>query len=462
MKLSTDVRALGLAAMTFLAVTLFVGCGGSKTTMVVPSSTATIGLPTPATAGAVNVYTGGQNPGEWTFTLNNTANTFSYNPVTYTSAATTGSLQTSGGFASLGASGLAYEILGRVAILRPGDSMASPIFAVPQTECYAITGKVRFQYLDLFPGAYLTDLALDPLAYGSVVASTDTTGKTWQFENLQSGNKQSVSYSQLVVGPSTFTGSCTTADSQASITMPNTTMLNTYWSMGLDSSYMSWVVSYMPLPSATESKIWIGPSGFFAADQSDPDAATDGFHGKGASVAGIAEPSAALSTSTLAAGQYLGFLHERPSTATSLSNTTYSASSVYTMPVGFGQVVTGSGTIMTGGIFPSNAVTGTPNSDIQINLGKQDSTYNGLYPSATITVLDPSQNCSNVSGVIDGFSQSNYSISTGVNADGYITCTFPAVAIAGNPDGKYAIFVHTYNWADQLGGVSETFFLFQQ
>jgi hypothetical protein len=49
-----------------------------------------------------------------------------------------------------------------------------------------------------------------------------------------------------------------------------------------------------------------------------------------------------------------------------------------------------------------------------------------------------------------------------VNSQGYITCTFPGIAIAGNPDGNYAIFVNTYNWAARLSGVPMQIYLFQQ
>jgi hypothetical protein len=96
---------------------------------------------------------------------------------------------------------------------------------------------------------------------------------------------------------------------------------------------------------------------------------------------------------------------------------------------------------MTGGIFPSDDVTQTPNSDTMITLGKQDSTYNGLYPNASVTMLDPNQNCTAWSNLNSG-----YSLTVGVNADGYITCTFPAVAIVGNPESKYAIFLYAFDF----------------
>jgi len=415
------------------------GCGGGKPPVtVVPNPIAVVGLPTPSAPGPVNTYNGGQSPGQWSLTLNNTSGAFSYQPVTYPAAATTGNLQTGGGFSSLGAAGLAYEVLGRAAVLRPGGSASSPIFSVPQTSCYAITGKMRFQYIAMFPGTQTNLIAqgsLDPLAYGSIVASTDSTGANWQFENLQ-GN--------TVSGPASFTGSCASANSAAAIALSGQTLLSDYWAPVPN--------TVTALPSTAKSNIWIGPSGFFAADQSDP-AQTNP---TGASLAGMAEPTASLSTSALASAQYLGFVYQAPTSA----STGYTAVPAFTAPVGFGQVVAGSGSSLTGGIFPSDNLAGAPNSDTVITLGSESSTLNGLYASVLITVLDPQQNCANFPGQPSGFTPKN--VTSGVNAQGYITCTFPGVAIAGNPDGNYAIFVNTYNWAATLGGAPQEFFLFQQ
>jgi hypothetical protein len=392
----------------------------------------------------VNTYSAAQSPGAWTFTLDNSKDAFSYQPITYPATASTGSIQSEAGFSSLGGSGLAFEILGEAAVVRPGGSATSPVFGVPQTACYAINGKLRFQYIAMYPGpnaGVIAESAQDPLGYGSVVASTDTTGANWQFENLQ-GN--------VVLGPASFAGTCTVANGQASIGIPNSSLLDNFWATtdGLgNANGPSTIVAASEIPATTQSNIWIGPSGFLVADQSDPTQIPFA----GASVAGMAEPSAPLSTTAVANGQYLGFLYESPS----YSSTGYSAVPAFTAPVGFGQVVAGSGNALTGGIFPNDDVAASPNSDIQINLGAQNAALNGLYTSVTVTVLDPAQNCANFTGFPNG-------TTSGVNANGYITCTFPATAVAGNPDGNYAIFVSTYNWAANLGGVPMQIYLFQQ
>jgi hypothetical protein len=436
------------------AVVILSGCGSSKTMSVVPDPSAPTGLPVPAAPGPVNAYFGGQSPGAWTFSLDNSKKAFAYQAVTYSAAATTGAIQTAGGFSNLGSSGLAYEVIGRAAVLRPGDSTTPPVFAVPQSQCYAITGKMRFQYIAMFPGGTVnggpdTTYTAPFLGYGSVVASTDSTGKSWQFEDLQGGIWPSPAAGSgnppgnIVAGPASFAGACNAANGQASIALSGTSVLNNFWAPNQ---------LFTPLPSTAKSNIWIGPSGFFAADQSDPTQSVP----TGASVAGMAQPASPLSTLTVAGGQYLGVLYEAGNDPLNYGNSN-PASSALTVPVGFGQVVPGGATTLTGGIFPNGVTTGTPNTDIQIDLGKQDATQNGLYPSVSITVLDPAQNCANFAY----FSLSGV-VSSGLNAQGYITCTFPGVAVAGNLEGKYAIFVNSYNWAAQYGGVPMQLYLFQQ
>jgi hypothetical protein len=431
--------------VSILLLLATVGCSsGSKPVTVVPNPSLPTGLPTPAAPGPVNTYSGGQSPGVWTLTLDNTKNAFSYQPVTYPPTPdqpTSGSILPQGGFSNLGAGGLAYEVPGRAAVLRPGTSAASRVFTVPQTTCYAITGKLRFQYIALFPGTLsagspdLSPNTAPVLGYGSIVASTDSTGKTWQFENLQ-GN--------VVAGPASFAGACAASNSQASIVPSGQTVLDFFWPPPNN--------LVQGLTTAAVSNIWVGPSGFFAADQSDPTQASLA----GASIAGMAEPSAPLSTTAVAAAQYLGFLYE----ARVSSSTGYTAVNAFTAPIGFGQVVSSTGNTMTGGIFPADDVTGPPNSDTLINLGSQDATYNGLYMSVSITVLDPAQNCANFPGSPTGFAV--IGVTSGISAQGYITCTFPGVAVAGNPDGHYAIFINTYNWAANLGGAPMEIFLFGQ
>jgi hypothetical protein len=209
MRFLKSIGASALLALTLVAVAAVTGCSGSSKTSVVPDPSATVGLPTPAAAGPVNTYTGTQTPGEWSFTLDNTDGKFSYQPVTYPATATTGTITTANGFTVLSTGGYALEIEGRAAILLPGDSTNAPVFGVPQTECYDITGKLRFQYQDTLGNGY-----------GSIVASTDTTGASWAFEDLEGSGS----------GPAFFFATCSTSSGLSTINFTGTdTLLDSSW-----------------------------------------------------------------------------------------------------------------------------------------------------------------------------------------------------------------------------------------
>lgn len=423
--------SITLAALTVLCLT---GCGSSKSTTIVPTPGQPTGLPTPAAAGPVNTYSGAQSPGAWTLTLDNTQNSFSYRSVTYPGSSASGSLVTTSGFRQLAKSGYALEVEGRAAILRPGNSATPPVFAVPQTDCYTIKGRQRFQYIGMQTGPDGAVGSAGPtLGYGSIVTSTDSTGKLWAFQDL-AGN--------IVSGPADFTGTCGTTGSSAGIALVGPTLLDDLWPPN--------ETVEAALPADGQSNLWVGPSGFIVVDQNDPKQL-----GIGASVAGVAEPSASLSTSDVVAHQYLGFLYE-PATVPYGGVT---ATAAVTSPVAFGTAApsgtASSGTTLTGGVFPNDDVTQTPNADIIITPGKQDATYNGLYSAVTITVLDPNQNCANYTG-------SGEKATSSINDQGFFTCSFAGVAIVGNPENKYAIFVTAYNWAAQLGGAPMQLYLFQQ
>jgi hypothetical protein len=412
-----------LIASALLVVAALTGCGGGKPALAVPDPSAAVGLPPPPVAGPVNTYSGAQSPGAWTLTLDNTNGIFSYQPVTYPASATTGSIQVVNGFTTLGTTGgYALEVEGRAAVLRPGSVTTPLVFAVPQTECYPIAGRIRLPYIGMFAGS---GNAL--LSHGSVIASTDSSGDSWPFIELQG---------TAVSGPASFTGTCSSTSGQAAINFTSQDVLYDAWAP-FDST--------VAVPTAnTKSSIWVGPSGFFVADQSDPTTTRP----TGSSVAGVIEPAAALNTTDMASKKYLGFLYEPGGlrNAGGVTNTYPTVAS----PVAFGQV-TSSGTTMTGGIFPNDDTTQTPNSDITITLGTQDATYNGLYSSVSITVLDPAQNCANYG-----------SGTSGINAQGYITCTFSGLAVVGNPESKYALFITSYNGAANPGGAPMQIYLFQQ
>jgi hypothetical protein len=426
------VRTATFLALTLAAAAAVSGCSSGTPPLIVPNPSAPLGLPTPPAAGAVNAYFGVQSPGTWTLTLDNTKNTFSYQAVTYPASPNTpvsGTIRSSHGFTVLTSNGTsagyALEVMGRFAILRPGGVNTPPVLAAPQTSCYQLTGRSRFQYAAVPAGAAGVVTTPPTFGYGSVVASTDSTGKSWQFENMQ-GN--------VVSGPASFTAMCGSVGSLTAISFTGQqSVLN-----GL------WTPFPVDVPTAsTGSVISIGPTGLFVADQSDPtmDQPT------GASISGVMEPTSALSTNDIESKQYLGFMYQG---ATTIGLNGVPPTPPITSPVSFG-------TTLTGGDFPNDDVTQTPNIDMSITLGKQDTTYNGLYLNASVTVADPAQNCANFTGYPSGVAPIS-----GINAQGYNICTFSGIAVAGDPEGRYAIFVNTYNWAARLGGAPMQFYLLQQ
>jgi hypothetical protein len=97
------------------------------------------------------------------------------------------------------------------------------------------------------------------------------------------------------------------------------------------------------------------------------------------------------------------------------------------LPVAFGQTA-GSGTVITGGAYPNDDVAQTAPSNITLDLGQQDGTSNGLYKNVTVTVPDTFSACATTSF-------------GGTDASGKPTCIFHGVAVAGDPNGKFVIFV---------------------
>lgn len=85
-------------------------------------------------------------------------------------------------------------------------------------------------------------------------------------------------------------------------------------------------------------------------------------------------------------------------------------------------MVASTSTLLYGGDFtnddPSTSSDGFGNCDLAIDLGTQDSANNGLFPNATVWL----------------------GTSYAANTTGK-TYSFPAVAIAGQLNGKYAIFL---------------------
>jgi len=156
--------------------------------------------------------------------------------------------------------------------------------------------------------------------------------------------------------------------------------------------------------------------------------------GAGTGAVGISKPASALDTSAVAGAQYLGFIYGAGTYNVSTPANWFSHVASFgfsNVPSSCASVAPSSSTLIYGGDFPNDDPSGSGNCDFAIDLGTQDAANNGLYPHATVWV--GASYAANPSGA---------------------TYSFPAVAIAGQIKGKYAIFLigadYTQPWAIYL------------
>ena len=106
---------------------------------------------------------------------------------------------------------------------------------------------------------------------------------------------------------------------------------------------------------------------------------------------------------------------------------------------------------MCGGAFFNDSLTNLKqaNTDVTIELGSEEPNNFGLYKSATVTVPDPvgSPGTCIAPGVAGTDSQINP------------TCTLPAIAVVGNPESKFAIFLIAQ---DMVNNSPMVIYLFEQ
>lgn len=426
-------------ALLMFALTI-IGCGGSSTAVIVNPTGTPASMPTPPAPSAANTYIGTDSQSTWSLHLDDGQQSYSYSGGTGNGVQGSGSFQAENGFLALtganGASqGYALEVQGRMALLRPGDSTATLVAAVPQTACYSIPYRLRFDYVPMEAGP--GQATFTSSNYGSIVLSTDTSGANWQFEGLEG---------TPVSGPTSFTASCSASGSTATVSMSSPSLFN------LDNNGSSLFPYVSTSTDVIDTSLTLGPSGIFVTYQTD---SSFTFNRVSAGTIGIAQPTAALSSSAITAGSYLGFLTQ--AAQDNQGNGIYQAPGS-TSPVAFGPSST---TTMIGGTFPNDDVNNAANTGISITLGSQSSVINGLYASASITMPDPNQNC-----VTDLVLHPTLKITPGNDAQGYPICTFPAVAVVGNPEGKFAVFLDSFNYtansiATQIGAPMQIY-LYQQ
>jgi hypothetical protein len=326
--------------------------------------------------------------------------------------------------------GYGIEIPGGALLLRAGDYTVAPALLVPISTsatpvCQAIDIQSTFQFVAL----------VDPF---NAITSTPVfgaynAGPAYGVVNIASSglNYSFTSYNSFYLsGASTSPGSlqsglCAQTRAGAAITIPPDTANN--------------------VPPITME---IGPTGVFVMDQTQ--ANPDGSTGLSAGV-GVIAPSSPLSVSSIIAANYAGFKFE-PALEQNNDPGANLIGCPLTELVGFGATA-GSGTSLVGGTlgtYPEYACasypiaglvedpTAAPASDTSITLGTQAANNNGLFQSASVTVPDPNGVCA-----------ANGVGTVGMSANGSVTCTFPAAAVAGNPGGKFALFVVANNFVDQ-------------
>jgi hypothetical protein len=398
----TGVRRGGLALVLSSLVASVSGCGGGS------------GSPAPTSqynnyAGTQNVLTG-QAPGIvegglWSLSLDDENKFFSYLDLGAYAATidptqpTIGNFAGESGFVDMtvdggtpGSGGYAVEVPGSAAAFRPGNGATYPVVAVGSNSCQNPGANTTYQFVVLSHPLTSGGASAVYPAYGSIQATAN--GTAWSFAN----------FSEYAVD----------GTSQNPTALPSGTCAYTQ---------EGYVVS-IPTNSKTKDipiTVGVGPTGFFMADLGQ-----NGVNAGAFGLVGTVQPSSQVSTSDIVSGSYIGFQYVPLQGDLNVVSSPVSLGSV-TSPVAFGQTA-GSGTTITGGVYPDDDVTQTAPSNITIELGQQDSKNNGLFTAVTVTIPDPAGAC-----VARPYGSKD--------ANGNPTCVFPGVAVVGNPGGKYAVFV---------------------
>ncbi|WP_263360152.1 hypothetical protein [Acidicapsa ligni] len=296
---------------------------------------------------------------------------------------------------------------------------AMPLIAA--TQCPGST-SVTYQFITLPEATYFWNPTTDT-AYGSVDIASN--GSAVNFQNIH----------QYTMPPPSSGGAGGTPV-QPSSTSPVTgacgpTTLGAI--TGVPGMYVD------PDPGISNSvppqaAVGIGPTGLLAEDNGAVNGSGETFLGAGTGALGLPKPTSPLSAngpSALVGAQYLGFIYSAGQNnsfgSLVLPSSSHLASFGFSsVPSSCASIAPSTPTMIYGGDFPqsngqdnpSASPDGFGNCDFAIDLGKEDPSNNGLFPSVKVTI--GASYASNIVG-------STYS--------------FSAVAIAGQLNGKNAIFV---------------------
>lgn len=443
-RLANGACLLGGVLMAFLIA----GCGGSATKQTSTTTSSPQTYFAPYVAGATLA-----DP--LTYTIDDTGETFSQ--TAYGLPGVTGAQVLNAGVLSVGQRGLrslsitandyqsvtynppktgsfAVELAdqagGLVQLL--GQPVA-PLVAA--TECPNFTTAQTYQFLTI-PAPVLTSstygdgIAWDPTsetAYGSVDISSS--GSTVTFKNINQFMLPSEGGTKVSSAPSSATGACGST-SYGNITVAPGELVITNPGNG------------QTVPA--QAKIGIGSnSGLLVEDNAATGVASTSYNntlGAGSGAVGLPKPSSAMGSNPVSGPQYLGFIYAagvQPLYSGSAAWSSHLASFSYSSTSSGCATFAAQTGALSNGIYGGDYTNDDPttytsgNCDFAIDLGNESTTSYGLYPAATVWI------------------GANYAGNTAKT-----TYHFSAVAIAGQLNGKYAIFVlgvdSTQPWAIYL------------
>jgi hypothetical protein len=452
-RLAKKAGLLGGVLMAFLIA----GCGGSTTKQTSTTTSSPQTYFAPSVAGTTYSYVNDNvslvDP--LTYTIDDTAGSFSQ--TAYGLSGTPGSQVLNAGVLSVGQRGLrnlsmeTYYVSNNnvsAAYIAKSYTPPEPAFAVEladqtgglmqlykqpvaplvaATQCPNFTTSQTYQFLTIpaplgASSLYNGNAGWYPTtetAYGSVDISSS--GSTVTFQNiyqyiLPSEGGTAISGSSSATGAcgSTSYGYITNVPGELVITDPG---------------------NGQTVPA--QAKIGIGSnSGLLVEDNGGSNVL-----GAGTGAVGLPKPSSALDTSKVAGAQYLGFIYAvgaqpKYSSDTYVWSSHLASFSYSSASSGCASFAAQTG-VLSNGIYGGDYTSDDPttyasgNCDFAIDLGTQSTSNYGLYPQATVWIG------ANYAGNITG-----------------ATYSFPAVAIAGQLNGKYAVFVlgvdSTQPWAIYL------------
>lgn len=302
---------------------------------------------------------------------------------------------------------------------------------VPTDSCPNLATAETFQFVTIPEQLNLTSTIIgnhwnprQETAYGSVSIATKGTAVT--FSNVSQHTLPSANGGTagkpIYPAPSSATSACSPTFYGQVISVPT-----------------SLTVTGSPTAPASAT-IGIGPTGFLVEDAGsgapDPDTnlGYENILGAGFGAIGVPQPSSALSASTLASAHYQGILYGSYGSTNGVSEGLTGGGFRLIGSFGYSDLHTScpelpapnTGKVLYGGEFTNNDPSSHAfgNCDLAIDLGSPGS-GNGLFPAATVYVTTAFPG----NGIAKAYS-------------------FPAVAIAGQISGKYAIFLIA---ADTIG-----------